>query len=83
MTSTVSVRIDNKDKIEFEKLCENFGLSVSSAISVFVKKVISARAIPFTISEDAFYSEYNQNRIKKSLKKAVAGKYQSHKLGED
>ena len=82
MTSTVSVRVDNKDKIEFEKLCESFGLTISSAFNVFIKKVISTRAIPFNIAEDSFYSVDNQNYIKKSLKKAVSGKYKKHELIE-
>ena len=82
MTSTVSVRIDNKDKVEFEKLCKNFGLSVSSALNVFVKKVISTRTIPFSITEDSFYSEENQNHIKQSLKKAILGKYKKQRLIE-
>lgn len=82
MTSTVSVRIDKQDKAKFEKLCDSFGLTVSSAFNVFIKKVIATKSIPFSINDDPFYSIANQNHIKDSLKKAVMGKYKKHKLVE-
>ena len=48
--ATISIRLDSKDKIDFEKLCKNIGMTVSTAINVFIKKSISEQEIPVTLS---------------------------------
>lgn len=48
--ATISIRLDSRDKIDFEKLCKNIGMTVSTAINVFIKKSISEQEIPVTLS---------------------------------
>ena len=48
--ATISIRLDSKDKIDFEKLCKNIGMTVSTALNVFIKKSISEQEIPVTLS---------------------------------
>ena len=45
--SNLTVRLDENDKNKFSEICEKIGLSVSAAINVFVKKVVSEHKIPF------------------------------------
>jgi len=54
--STISVRIDSKDKAAFDSFCNLVGLNTSSVINMFVKKVILENRIPFEISAPALVS---------------------------
>ena len=46
--TTFSIRMDCDLKTEFDKLCEEFGMSMSTAINVFARAVVRERRIPFT-----------------------------------
>ena len=47
--SAVTVRIDSEIKSQFDKLCEQFGMSANTAFNIFVNPVVRSRSIPFTI----------------------------------
>ena len=47
--TAMSVRMDNQQKAQFDKLCEQFGMSANTAINIFVKAVIRSKSIPFSI----------------------------------
>ena len=47
--TTINFRVDNDLKEEFSKLCDEMGLSVSSAFTAFMKMTIRENAIPFPI----------------------------------
>lgn len=51
--TTISARIDEKDKAAFDRFCDDEGLSTSAAISIFVKAVLRERRIPFEIAQSA------------------------------
>lgn len=80
--STISARIDSKDKSDFDKFCNNVGLSASTAINLFVKAVLRENRIPFDIvqSPDPFYSDSNQSYVLKSVQELREGKGQVHEL---
>lgn len=46
---TLSIRADDNLKKDFDKICDDFGLTSTAAISVFMKTVIRERRIPFKI----------------------------------
>lgn len=48
--TTVSVRIDNDIKENSEKLFNELGLNLSSAINIFLRQAIREKAIPFNVS---------------------------------
>ncbi len=50
MQATFSVRMDKDLKKQFDELCANFGMTVSTAINIFAKAVVRERRIPFEIS---------------------------------
>ena len=64
--ATISIRLDSKDKTNFEKLCKNIGMTVSTAINVFIKKSISEQEIPVTLSANK--KEKAWNNLKKIVK---------------
>ena len=49
--ATFSVRMDERLKNEFDALCEDFGMSMTTAINVFARAVVRERRIPFEIAE--------------------------------
>ena len=46
--TAMTVRMDNQQKAQFDKLCEQFGMSANTAINIFVKAVIRSKSIPFS-----------------------------------
>lgn len=50
--ATISIRVDNTLKRNFDSLCEAFGLSATAAFNIFMKAVVRERRIPFEIRAD-------------------------------
>lgn len=48
--ATFSVRMDDRLKEQFENLCNDFGMNMSTAINVFARAVVRQRKIPFEIT---------------------------------
>ncbi len=47
--TAMTVRMDSQQKMQFDQLCEQFGMSANTAINIFVKAVIRSKSIPFSI----------------------------------
>ncbi|MCQ2120744.1 MAG: type II toxin-antitoxin system RelB/DinJ family antitoxin [Fibrobacter sp.] len=45
-----SVRMDSNLKQEFDSLCEEFGMSMATAINIFARTVVREGRIPFEVS---------------------------------
>lgn len=63
----ISVRLDEDVKRNAEEACEDIGISLSSAINIFLKKLGREHRIPFEVSGDPFYSQTNMDRLRKSI----------------
>jgi addiction module RelB/DinJ family antitoxin len=48
--ATFSVRMDENLKKQFDTLCSDFGMNISTAINIFARAVVRERKIPFEIS---------------------------------
>ena len=48
--ATFSVRMDDTLKNQFEALCGEFGMNMTTAINVFARAVVRERRIPFEIT---------------------------------
>lgn len=48
--ATFSIRMDAELKKQLDKLCEDFGMSASTIFTIFAKKVVRERRIPFEIT---------------------------------
>lgn len=83
--TTLSIRMDEDVKKQFDAFCSEVGMNTSVAINLFAKAVLREGRIPFEISvkEDPFYSAGNQARLKKSMDTLIAGKGVAHELIED
>ena len=47
--TATTIRLDADLKAEFDKLCEEFGMSTNTAFNIYVKTVVRQRRIPFQI----------------------------------
>ncbi|MDD2356076.1 MAG: type II toxin-antitoxin system RelB/DinJ family antitoxin [Lachnospiraceae bacterium] len=83
--ATVTARVDEKDKKEFDEFCSDVGLNTSTAINLYIKTVLREKRIPFDISQsgDPFYSQSNMAYVKKSVKELREGKGTVHELIEN
>ena len=50
--TTLTVRLDGGLKRQAETICEEMGLNMSSAITIFLTRLVKERAIPFRVSAD-------------------------------
>ena len=70
----VSIRVDDALKKQVENICEELGMSLSTATNLFYKKMISYGGIPFELEVAPFYSRENQEHLKR-----VISNYESDK----
>ena len=81
-TVNVNFRMDENLKKNMEMICNEMGLSMSTAFTIFAKKVLKERRIPFEISADRFYSESNIAHLKRGIKALNEGKGIEHDIIE-
>lgn len=48
--TTLNVRMDAKLKSEFSKFCNEVGMSMSTAVSMFAKNTVKNKALPFEVT---------------------------------
>ena len=72
--SLVSIRMDEDLKRQFDYVCNELGLNMSTAITIFAKKMVRENAIPFEVSFDPFYSSSNMSALAESLEQMKSGK---------
>ena len=70
----VNFRIDEETKKEMEKVCDELGMTVTTALNIFIKKMTREKRIPFDVSIDPFYSKSNMKVINESIKELEDGK---------
>lgn len=64
----INLRVEDDVKLRAEQTCEELGMSMSTAITIFLKKMGRERRIPFDVSVDPFYSDENMARLRASIK---------------
>lgn len=82
--TTVSIRLDDQDKIALEEMCADMGMNISTFYMLYTKKVLRDRKIPFMIEApiEPFYSSANMEQIRKSDAQVKAGKVVTRSLEE-
>ncbi len=82
--TTVSIRLDDQDKIALEEMCADMGMNISTFYMLYTKKVLRDRKIPFMIEApiEPFYSVANMEQIRKADAQVKAGKVVTRSLEE-
>ena len=78
----VSIRMDDVLKKEFDKVCNELGLSMSTAVIILAKKMTRERRIPFDVSVDNFYSPQNMAALAENLRQLENGQTVEKNLDE-
>lgn len=69
----ISLRVDEEVKQNAEKTFNDIGLSMSTAINIFLKKVARENRIPFELSADPFYSRENMAELERRINSVRSG----------
>ena len=70
----VNIRMDENLKKSMEHTCRELGMNMTTAFTVFAKKVSREQRIPFDVSVDPFYSESNMAAIDIATKQIEQGR---------
>lgn len=81
--ATISIRIDSELKKNMELVCSDLGLNITTAFTIFAKKMVREQRVPFDVAIDPFYSESNLKHLREGIKELDAGRGVYHGLIED
>lgn len=70
----INLRVDDDVKKQAELVCSEIGISLSSAINIYLKKLGREYKIPFEVSVDPFYSEKNIKYLEEKYEEYKSGK---------
>lgn len=81
----ISLRVDDDVKKRAEKALDTIGLSMATAINIFLKKVAREQRIPFELNADPFYSENNIRYLEGIMRDIKEGRanFAEHELIEE
>ena len=81
----ISVRVDDAVKHEAEQTFDEIGLSMNTAITIFLKACAREKRIPFELTADPFYSSANQRYLECIMRDVRSGKahFAPHDLIEE
>ena len=62
-TVNITIRMDENDKRDAEKLFSELGLTMNAAFNLFAKQAIREQAIPFKITKNPDLERINRNKL--------------------
>ncbi|MDO5297441.1 MAG: type II toxin-antitoxin system RelB/DinJ family antitoxin [bacterium] len=71
--SLVNFRMDAQLKSDMEHVCRELGMNMTTAFTIFAKKVVRENRIPFDVSVDPFYSSSNLTALNASIQQLQTG----------
>lgn len=74
MTTTIQARIKESQKQEFAEICEDMGINIATAISMFVANVVNTRELPFTPTAENIRNK-DTARLQRSIERANRGEF--------
>lgn len=80
--TTVSIRMDDQLKQSFDSVCNDLGMSMTTAITILAKKMTREKRLPFEVSMDPFYTEANMTALQESIVQMRQGKCVTKTLDE-
>jgi DNA-damage-inducible protein J len=64
----VNIRMDEYLKKSMEQTCQTLGMNMTTAFTIFAKKMSREQRIPFEVSVDPFYNAGNMTAIDTAAK---------------
>ena len=80
----INFRMDKELKEQMEKICNELGITMTTAFTIFAKKMSREQRIPFEVSIDPFYSEANMRHLTQVISEIDSGNavLREHELTE-
>lgn len=78
--ANINIRTDADLKQDFERLCRDVGMNLSTAINVFMKQSVNKNRIPLSLDGDPFYSESNMTYLRECIRRADGQELTEHEL---
>lgn len=72
--ATINIRMDTSLKKDFDAVCNDLGLTMSTAVTLLAKKMTREKRLPFEVSMDPFYSASNMAALAESAQQMKEGK---------
>ena len=69
----VNIRMDEDLKKSMEHTCQSLGMNMTTAFTIFAKKMSREKRIPFEVSVDPFYSDSNMIAVDEAAKQIERG----------
>lgn len=79
----VNIRMDEELKKSMEATCQELGMNMTTAFTIFARKMSREKRIPFEVSVDPFYSESNLQHLKRGVQAMKEEKGVEHELIEE
>ena len=70
----VNIRMDEDLKKSMEKICQTLGMNMTTAFTIFAKKMTREKRIPFEVSIDPFYKDNNIAAIDEAVRQIERGR---------
>ena len=80
--TSINFRMDEELKQSMEQTCQELGMNMTTAFTIFAKKMSREKRIPFEVSIDPFFSDSNIKHLKRGVESLNAGKGVEHDLIE-
>jgi len=68
--TATTIRMDSDLKLQFDSLCNEFGMSANTAFNIFARSVVRNRRIPFPIEASQYPSEKGRSAFMQLRKSA-------------
>lgn len=79
----ICLSIDDDVKREAEQVCEDMGMSMSTAVNIYLKRLSREKRIPFEVMAEPFWSSENAAILDRRIADIRAGRNVSeHELIE-
>lgn len=69
----INIRMDEDLKKSMENTCQTLGMNMTTAFTIFAKKMSREQRIPFEVSVDPFYNAGNMAAIDEAAKQIERG----------
>lgn len=73
-SATISFSLDARLKEQFEAVCRQMGMDMSTALVLFCQKAIQEKGMPFAAASDPFYHEANIRHLEAKMAAYKAGR---------
>ena len=51
--TSLTVRVDEDTKKDFDNFCENIGINATAAVNMFIKTVVHTKVLPFPVTDNS------------------------------